>query len=142
VAFAFVSIADTFSQRLEDEAVQLKAEMGSSMVLINDPANVPYDRTTTNLSFYLKNSGSSELSLEDIVVSANGTAVPSSDLWAEHLEGGSRWLPGDVVQVRFHVPSLRTGVDYPGWASTSGLTDGGSPRGSAQDSFAFRIGGS
>ena len=141
VAVSFIKVADTYSKSISDEASMIESEIGSKMIVINDPARVPYDRTTSNLTFYIKNTGSSDLSVKDIVVSANGTASSGTKIKTRIMDGGTRWTPGDVVEVIFTVKNLRTGVDYDGWASTSALTDGGIPMGSAQSTLLFRIRG-
>jgi flagellar protein FlaG len=141
VAVSFIKVADTYSKSISDEASMIESEIGSKMIVINDPARVPYDRTTSNLTFYIKNTGSSDLSVKDIVVSANGTASSGAKIKTRIMDGGTRWTPGDVVEVIFTVKNLRTGVDYDGWASTSALTDGGAPMGSAQSTLLFRIRG-
>jgi flagellar protein FlaG len=141
VAVAFIQVADDYSEGISDEARLLRSEMGSKLTIINDPGKVPYDRSTSNLTFYLKNTGSGELSVKDIVVSANGTAASGSKIKTQVLDGGSIWSPGDVVEVKFTVKNLRAGVDYDGWASTSALTEGGIPMGSTQSALTFRVRG-
>jgi len=139
VAVALVEIVEDYSASLRDEASLLNADMRARVTIVNDPFYVPYDGTSGDLSFYLKNTGTSGLSLDDIVVSANGTARSGSSLTASVLGGGSLWSPGRTVEVVFSVPDLTEGTDYHGWASTSGLTEEGMARGNAQDTIVFRV---
>jgi flagellar protein FlaG len=141
VAVSFIEVADRYSESISEEAGMMETELGSRMSMINDPARVPYNRTTSNLTFYIKNTGSGYLSVEDLVVSANGTASTGDLIDARVMDGGSGWAPGGVVEVVFTVKNLRSGVDYDGWAATSGISDGGEPRGSAQSTITFRVRG-
>lgn len=139
VAVAFIDVADNYSRGLRDEAALLRADMTSSLTIVNDPGMVPYDNASKNLTFYIKNTGTSELSIQDLLVSANGTVFVGNGTGIMLLGGGIRWDPGTVVQATFEVAGLNKGVDYNGWASTSALSDGGAPRGSAMDTLTFRI---
>jgi archaellum component FlaG (FlaF/FlaG flagellin family) len=141
VAVSFIKVADVYSESISDEASMIESEIGSKMAIINDQARVPYDKATSNLTFYIKNTGASDLSIKDLVVSANGTASSGTKIKTRMMDGGSIWTPGDVVEVVFTVKNLRSGIDYDGWASTSGLSDGGAPMGSAQSTIMFRIRG-
>ncbi|MEA3559271.1 MAG: hypothetical protein U9R75_08470 [Candidatus Thermoplasmatota archaeon] len=141
VAISLIEVIDSYSDEISDQASLLNVEMGSSIEIINDPMYVNYNTTSSNLTYYLKNVGSRDLSLDDIVVSANGTARSGSNITAVLMGGGSGWSSGDVVEVTFNVPGLRSGLDYPGWASTSGMTEKKIVKGNAQDTIVFRIWG-
>jgi archaellum component FlaG (FlaF/FlaG flagellin family) len=139
VALTLVEVIDTYAENIGDEASLVEGEMRARITIINDPLYVPYDKSDTNLTFYLKNTGTVDLLMEDIVVSANGTSRGGDDIWLNLMGNGSRWGPGDVVEVIFRVPNLKEGIDHSGWASTSGLSDRGTARGSADDSIIFRV---
>lgn len=139
VAVTLIDVVGNYSEDMEDEASLLRWEMKAKVRVINDPMYVPYDRTDGNLTLYLKNTGTSDLSTNDIVAAANGTTRAGDDVWVSIVDGGSRWSPGDTVKVNFRVSGLEEGVDYNGWVSSNGLTSTGIRRGSAEDSFVFRI---
>jgi len=140
VAGVFITIVDEYAEDLEDEASLLKQDMRSSLKVINDQKAVPYENSSGNLTFYLKNVGLGELSTADIVVSANGTTSAGDDIKVK-VVGGSEWSPGRVVEVIFKVSGMKEGVDYHGWASTSGISEKGVIRGHTQDMIVFRIEG-
>jgi flagellar protein FlaG len=139
VAVTLIGVIDRYTDEISEEASVLEGEMRSRLTIINDPLFVEYDTSDGNLTFYLKNTGTGDLSVQDIVVSANGTTRAGSDLWATLLGNSSIWKPGDVVEVTFRVPNLNEAHDYNGWASTSGITEKGIVRGSAQTTILFRI---
>ena len=139
VAVTMIEVIDRYAEEVSDQASVVEGEMRSRMTIINDPLYVQYYTNDTNLTYYIKNTGSGDLSTEDIVVSANGTTRAGNDLWVTLLGGSSDWRPGDTVEVTFRVPSLHEGVDYNGWASTSGITETQQVRGSAQDIFIFQV---
>ena len=139
VAVTLIEVIDRYTDEISDEASVVEGEMRSRMTIINDPLFVQYDVSDGNLTFYLKNTGTGDLSMGDIIVSANGTTKAGSDIWVKLLGGGSSWRPGDVVEATFRVPGLSADTDYHGWASASGMTEKGLVRGSTQASLVFRI---
>lgn len=139
VAITLVEVIDNYTDEVSDQASLLNVEMGSDLMIINDPMYVNYNSTTTNLTFYLKNTGSRDLTTDDIVVSANGTARSGNNVTSKLVDGGSNWSPGKVVEVVFKVSDLKEGIDYHGWATSSGLSDQGTVKGNAQDTIVFRI---
>ncbi|MGA1848910.1 MAG: hypothetical protein ACMUHB_06185 [Thermoplasmatota archaeon] len=139
VALTLVEVIDTYAENIGDEASLVEGEMRARVTIINDPLYVTYDRSETNLTFYLKNTGTVDLSIPDIVVSANGTASGGDDIWVDLMGNGTRWGPGDVVEVIFRVPGLKADTDYSGWGSTSGLSERGTAKGSAEDRIIFRV---
>ncbi len=141
VAITLIGVIDNYADQISDEASVMEGEMRSRMTIINDPSYVVYDTSSSNLTFYLKNTGTSDLSMDDIVVVANGTAKAGNDIRVTLMGTSSVWKPGGAVQVTFTVPNIVEGVDYNGWATTSGINENGQIRGSAQDSIVFRIKG-
>lgn len=141
VASVFITIADDLSSDLEDEAERMRQEVRSHLVMINDPGNVPYENSTGNVTFYLMNVGIGDLSMDDIVVSANGTTSGGSSIAVRLIGGGAIWSPGGVVEVNFTSSGLVEEVDYHGFASTAGVTSGGKISGHSQDIIIFRIRG-
>ncbi len=141
VATVFINIADDFSSDLEDEAERMRQEVRSHLAIINDPGNVPYENSTGKVTYYLMNIGTGDLSMDDIVVSANGTASGGSSIAVRLIGGGTVWSPGGVVEVNFTSSGLVEGVDYHGFASTAGMTPGGKVSGHSQDVIIFRIRG-
>ncbi len=141
VAAVFINIADDFSGDLEDEAERMRQEIRSHIAIINDPGNVPYENSTDNVTYYLMNIGTGDLSMDDIVVSANGTASGGSSIAVRLVGDGTIWSPGGVVEVNFTSSGLVEGVDYHGFASTAGMTSGGKVSGHSQDVLVFRIRG-
>ncbi|MGA1820468.1 MAG: hypothetical protein ACMUHU_05600 [Thermoplasmatota archaeon] len=139
VAVTLIEVIDRYTDEISDEASVVEGEMRSRMTIINDPLYVIYDTSDGNLTFYLKNTGTGDLSKDDIVVSANGTTKAGSEIWAAQLGDGSTWRPGDVVEVKFRVPGLKEGIDYKGWATTSGISEKGFIRGTTQASIVFMI---
>jgi flagellar protein FlaG len=141
IAVVLIDIVGDFSANLGDEASVLRGEMQSRLDIINDQMNVPYDNSTSTVTFYVMNTGTGELDAESLVVAANGTTAAGSGLEARFMGGERRWLPGVVMEVNFTVDSLAEDIDYNGWASTSGISDRGEIRGHTTDSFVFRIRG-
>jgi len=139
VALVLVDVIDRYAEDIEESSSALKGDMQSRVTFINDPLNVPYDPASGNLTYYLKNTGTGALSMTDIVVSANGTALSGTSVSVKLLSGGARWSSGSTVEVVFPVKGLTTSMDVIGWASTSGLNSAGASRGSAEDSFVFRV---
>lgn len=138
VALLFIDVIDDYGRVLTDRSSRLRGEIAADLEIINDPLAVPYDNTTGNITFYIKNTGSIRLSVEDLVVAANGVARGGSEVTTRVLGGGD-WDPGKVLVVSFNVGNLSRGVDYHGWVETSGVTEGGKLAGTAWDTIEFQI---
>ncbi len=91
------------------------------------------------MTFYIKNTGTGDLSTDDLLISVNGTVATGSDLWTVLLDAGNTWSPGKTIQVNMLATGLQEDVDYHGWGSTSGITSSGGRRGTTQETFVFRI---
>lgn len=139
VAVTLIGVIDDYSEDLGEEASVLRWEMRSQMKVINDPMYIPYDTSNGNLTFYVKNTGTGDLSIDELVVSANGTTGSTSTMWTRTLNGDEDWKPGSTIEVIFRVSGLKQDTDYNGWVYTSGITPTGSPRGTAEDNIVFRI---
>jgi flagellar protein FlaG len=139
VAVTLIEVVDEYSEDLSDEASILRWEMRSDMTFINDPLHIPYNSSTGNLTLYVKNTGTGDLSLGDLVISINGTTKTGNDIMKTILGGGASWSPGKTVQVNMNVPGMNEDMDYHGWGTTSGITSSGGRRGTAQDTLVFRI---
>ncbi|RLF56087.1 MAG: hypothetical protein DRN35_03785 [Thermoplasmata archaeon] len=138
VALLFINIIDDYGGVLTERASRLRGEVSADLEIINDPMAVPYDNTTGNITFYIKNTGSIRLSIVDLVVAANGVARGGSEI-STRILGGGEWDPGKVLVTSFNVGNLTWGVDYHGWAQTSGITEGGKLAGTAWDTIEFQI---
>ena len=139
VALLFIDVIGDYGGVLRDRAGRLKGEVEAELEIINDPLAVPYNSTTGNLTFYIKNTGSIKLSVDDLVVAANGVARAGNQISTTIVGGGNDWLPGKVLVAVFTVGNLTSGVDYHGWAQTSGVTDGRKLAGTAWDTIDFQI---
>ncbi len=65
-------VVGDMSSTLRDRGTQIADAMSSSITVVNDPNNVPYDPTSNTLTLYVKNTGSSTLVTEDALVLVNG----------------------------------------------------------------------
>ena len=139
VAGMLIEVVDNYASDVESTAADLKGDMQSKMSFISDNLHVPYNSTNNVLTFYLMNTGSGDLTVDDLVVSANGTTAAGGNLTKKIVGGGSRWSRGKVVEASFNVTGLKEGQDYHGWASTTGISSSSASRGHAKDAITFRV---
>lgn len=81
---------------LRDRGSQVANAMSSSVTVVNDPNNVPYDPDSGALTLYVKNTGSSTLVPEDMLVLVDGMHREAS---SEVLGGTLAWRSMTVLKV-------------------------------------------
>jgi archaellum component FlaG (FlaF/FlaG flagellin family) len=138
-ALVFVGVIDNISEGMEDIGDDSVGSMRTSVRIINDPAAVPYNTTSSEITFYLKNSGEYDIQISSILLVVNGTALNSSSLNVDIIVNGPEFEYGSVAEVKGAVPNLEEGRDYHAWVSVNGLSPGGYVAGSAEEENHFRI---
>ncbi|MXR52713.1 flagellar protein G [Halovenus sp. WSH3] len=104
VAGLLTTTVDDISRAIEDQGFSTSDEIRSDISIINDAGATSTNSSgsTTNVTLYVKNTGSSELSTqpEDIDVLINGqfvTGIGSGRITL--LEGAEVWSEGEVVEI-------------------------------------------
>lgn len=90
-------------------AQHLAQEMRDDITIINDPADVPYDATSGNLTLYVKNTGSSSMPPDAALFEVLIDGTMHTDLEVELVQGTGSWGPGEVVEVTVKNVDLSTG---------------------------------
>ena len=138
-ALAFVGVINNISEGMEDIGDDSVGSMRTSARIINDPASVPYNTSSSVITFYLKNSGEYDIQTSSILLVVNGTALNSTTLSVNIIVNGPDFEYGSVAELKGTVPNLREGVDYYAWVSVNGLSKGGYVGGSSEEEIHFRI---
>ncbi len=103
----------SISEGLEERADTLAGTLGTDIAVINDPACVPYNQTSGEMVIYIKNTGSTELNVDSIIVLIDGAHYET--LPADRsivTDGYERWSRGVVLAVNVTVPGLDTARDH------------------------------
>jgi len=103
----------------------LSEQLKTDITIINDPELIP--NSSSNYTFYIKNTGKEDLGIQYINVFIDGTIVTDSNLNKTILEGDTMWLPGDVLKI-----NATTSID-PGSHKLRVITENG-----IEDTFSFR----
>jgi len=76
-----------------------KANQGTSdqVLFINDPLAVPYSGGT--YTFYLKNLGTSDITINEISVFLDGNVVPKSQISVSFMGNDAAWNAGKILQL-------------------------------------------
>lgn len=99
----FAAVTDAASKGGSTLSGQLKTDI----TIINDPSRIPTDGT--NYTFYVKNTGRSNLAHELVTVIINGIVVPDSDVNKTILGGSTVWRPFEVLQLNVTQSSMPSG---------------------------------
>lgn len=94
IAGTMIGVTDMMADEVRIKAAASASEMGSSIVIINDPRQVPY--ADGQMIIYIKNVGSTTPSYKDMLVFLDGEYI---DYDASLLDGNNKtWSIGSVVE--------------------------------------------
>lgn len=133
----FVGIAYSYSSRIQDDARAEAANYYVDVELINDPASVPYNETSGNLTLYAKNTGRYELDTSQTLVSVSGDVKYVNESDIDILDDRTGWTQGSVAEINVST-DLETGQDHSVWIEVQGMFRG-ERMGRDSDSFDFYL---
>ena len=139
-SLALVPVMNQMADNIEDSARGHSGQLGSAMIIINDPAVVPYDVSNGTLEIYAKNTGRTHISKMGVLALINGTSYLVSDSDIEVMGVLDLWGPGQVARVNISVPGLDPGHDYRIHLHVNTVDRGGRDAGHASAEMWFRIG--
>ena len=97
-------------------------QLRTDITIINDPNEVPYINNE-NYTFYVKNTGRSELNIDYVNIILDGILIQSSNQAVTVLDGGTVWRPGDVLGVNVTISQLSSGDHSVRVVSENGKSD-------------------
>jgi archaellum component FlaG (FlaF/FlaG flagellin family) len=95
----FIGLSSNMANAVENRANNFSDKLDTSIKIINDPAFMPYNNT--NLTLYIKNTGSIPLLPTDLLVLIDGQDQNSSS-WTI-MGGSSQWVPGLVLEIHLNI---------------------------------------
>ncbi len=99
----------------------LSKQLKTDITIINDPANIP--RSGDNYTFYVKNTGRSNLAPEHVTVLINGVVVPDSDVTKTVIDGSTVWRPIDVLLLNVTYTGMPSGDNTVKIVTDNGIDD-------------------
>lgn len=99
----------TIGDASRSSAQHLAQEMRDDVTIINDPADVPYNSTSNNLTLYVKNTGSSSMQPDPALFEVLIDGTIYTDLDVALIQGSDSWGPGEVVEITVKNVDLSTG---------------------------------
>jgi flagellar protein FlaG len=95
IAGTIIGVTGLMAEEMRTKANNAVSEMGSSIVIINDPRRVPYEDGVITL--YIKNIGEVTQSYGDLILFIDGQFV---EFEVEKVGSGSdNWVTGGVIEV-------------------------------------------
>ncbi|MEF8873913.1 MAG: hypothetical protein V5A88_04485 [Candidatus Thermoplasmatota archaeon] len=134
----FVGIAYQYSDSIQRNARGEAADYYVNVDIVNDPAMMPYDNGTNNLTIYAKNTGTYELDTSQTIVNVDGEmrAVDEDDV--EILgRNDTDWTQGTVAKLNV-TTDLETGEDHSVSIEVQGIFRG-DRMGRDSDSLMFHL---
>lgn len=135
----FIGVVDTYAEGFEDVGEHNAGSIKTAVAFVNDPAMVPYETSTGNISFYIKNTREYVIDIDTMVLVVNGTHLAGRTLNVTLLGTGPNLQPGEVANIYGTIPNLQPNRDYPAWITVNGLSPSGHIKGDAMAKMNFRI---
>jgi flagellar protein FlaG len=120
VAVIYTNV-NSFAGASQESASTLSKQLKTDIKIINDPARIP--KTGNNYTFYVKNTGRSNLASEHVTLMINGNVIPAKDVNLTVINGDIVWRPSDVIQLIVTYPSMPAGDNSIRIISENGIDD-------------------
>lgn len=136
VVGVFYAAITNFAGGIEDNSLILASNLRADVKFVNDPEMVPYVVYDYNATFYLKNTGKSNLNWNktSIHLMVNGSYWEVQDS-ALSTAGATKWIPGETAIVTVKVTGLVKDVTYSAKAEVRDT----SGNGMAEASLEFKV---
>ena len=99
-AAAMGAVTGQFAGELRERGRGLSDALGTDLAVVNDPDNVPYNGVANELTIYVKNTGSTELFAQELLVLVDGQ---HRSFTSTLLEGATAWTTGTVMELTVSV---------------------------------------
>lgn len=106
----FIGVSLQFKDGIEARSDALNKQLRTSIDIINDPRQVPYDGNNSTLILYIKNTGSTTISITTLTIEINGTLYgytsgPATGATFNETEiispaGIQEWIPESTIMVK------------------------------------------
>ena len=120
VAVLYTNI-NSFAGASRESASTLSKQLKTDITIINDPARIP--RAGDNYTFYVKNTGKSNLAPEHVTVIISGEVIPPANVTITVINGTSIWRPADVLQLDVTTDTIQPGDNSIKIISENGVDD-------------------
>ena len=109
----FTAITFQMKTGIESKSANLEDRLRTSISIINDPRDIPYNNTTGNITFYVKNTGSVPISKQSVLAFLNGTPYTADMMNMSILPNNITWYPEYVLVVTITTnPKLELNQEY------------------------------
>jgi flagellar protein FlaG len=75
----------------------LSEQMRTDLTVVNDPEMIPYNEVSKTYTFYVKNTGKTELVPEYVTVLVDGILIAPENVDISLVDGDVVWRPGDIL---------------------------------------------
>ncbi|MDG6242769.1 MAG: flagellar protein G [Methanolobus sp.] len=75
----------------------LSEQMRTDLTVVNDPEIIPYNELSKTYTFYVKNTGKTELVPEYVTVLVDGILIAPENVDVSLVDGDVVWRPGDIL---------------------------------------------
>ncbi len=121
VVAVMYSSVNSFAGASRESAATLSKQLTTDITIINDPARIP--KNGENYTFYVKNTGRSNLAPEYVTVIINGEVIPFNNVTVTVINGTAVWRPADVLQLNVRDPLMSAGDSNLRIISENGIDD-------------------
>lgn len=115
------SNVNSFAGASRESASTLSKQLKTDITIINDPSRIP--KTGDNYTFYVKNTGKSNLAPEYVTVIINGEIIPAGDVTMTVINDTAVWRPSDVLALNVMYAAMPAGDNNIRIISENGIDD-------------------
>lgn len=111
----FIGVSLQFKDGIEARSDALNKQLRTDIDIINDPRQVPYDASNLTIILYIKNTGSTTISISTLTIEINGTLYgytsgPASGTTFNETvlispQGVQEWVPESTLMVKVNLIS-------------------------------------
>ncbi len=105
----------------QEGASTLSKQLKTDITIINDPAKIPI--SGDNYTFYVKNTGKSNLVPEYVTVILNGEVIPDRNVTKTVIDGNTVWRPADVLLLNVTYAGMPNGDNSIKIVTDNGIDD-------------------
>lgn len=112
VAGTLTSEVTRIGDAISDRSLDVASDVRTDVEIISDPATGVYNDSNSNVTVYVRNTGSASLPAEPSTFDVLLDGTYQGDVSVSAMEGGAMWHEGEVVELTVRTAGLDQNSDH------------------------------